>query len=74
MSDSYLRNKSSDPKQGVYFIGTTPPKQDTDIELVSGIADKLLDRLADLEPYALTPVRVSGFGKKAPRPRARSRR
>ena len=49
MSDSILKNKSSDPKQGVYFIGTTPPKQDTDIELVSGIADKLLNRLDEID-------------------------
>ena len=45
MYESPLKSKSNDPKQGVYFIGTTPPKQDTDIELVAGIADKLLGRL-----------------------------
>ncbi|MCW8994362.1 MAG: hypothetical protein OQK77_00970 [Psychromonas sp.] len=44
-----LKSKSSDPKQGVYFIGTTPPKQDTPIELVSGIADKLLGRLESID-------------------------
>ena len=49
MSGSVLKSKSRDPKQGVYFIGTTPPKQDTDIELVSGIADKLLKRLDSIE-------------------------
>ncbi|HEY5714826.1 MAG TPA: hypothetical protein VIS54_00270 [Psychromonas sp.] len=49
MSLTSLKNKSSDPKEGVYFIGTTPPKQDTAIELVAGIADKLLDRLASID-------------------------
>ena len=44
-----LRDKACDPLQGVYFIGTTPPKHDTDIQLVAGIADKLLNRLNGLD-------------------------
>ena len=49
MHDSKLKSITTDPKRGVYFIGTTPPKQDTDIELVAGIADKLLARLEEIE-------------------------
>lgn len=49
MYNSKLKSITTDPKRGVYFIGTTPPKQDTDIELVSGIADKLLQRLAEID-------------------------
>lgn len=49
MYDSKLKSITTDPKRGVYFIGTTPPKQDTDIELVAGIADKLLARLEEIE-------------------------
>jgi len=49
MTDSVLKNITTDPKRGVYFIGTTPPKQDTELELVAGIADKLLARLEEID-------------------------
>lgn len=49
MYDSKLKNITNDPKRGVYFIGTTPPKHDTDLALVSGIADKLLERLQEID-------------------------
>ncbi|KAA0875710.1 methylenetetrahydrofolate reductase [Nitrincola tapanii] len=44
-----LRTKFSDPQQGVYFIGTTPPKRSTDDAQMLEIADKLLARLDSLE-------------------------
>ncbi len=44
-----LKEISSDPYHGVYFIGTTPPKQKTDIDDVSSIADKLLARLEEID-------------------------
>jgi len=49
MATSKLKSITTDPKRGVYFIGTTPPKQNTEIELVSGIADKLIGRLAEID-------------------------
>ncbi len=69
MSDSVLRNKSSDPKQGVYFIGTTPPKQDTDIALVSGIADKLLERLSELDYDGLIVYDIQDETSRIDKPR-----
>jgi 5,10-methylenetetrahydrofolate reductase len=69
MSDSILKNKSSDPKQGVYFIGTTPPKQDTDIELVSGIADKLLNRLDEVDYDGLIVYDIQDETSRIDKPR-----
>ena len=69
MSDSVLKSKSNDPKQGVYFIGTTPPKQDTDIELVSGIADKLLKRLDSIEYDGLIVYDIQDETSRIDKPR-----
>ncbi len=69
MSDSILKSKSSDPKQGVYFIGTTPPKQDMDIALVSGIADKLLDRLDSLDYDGLIVYDIQDETSRIDKPR-----
>ncbi|MFC3122251.1 methylenetetrahydrofolate reductase [Agaribacter flavus] len=44
-----LKEISSGAYHGVYFIGTTPPKQKTDIDEVSNIADKLLARLDEID-------------------------
>ncbi|MGB1298604.1 MAG: methylenetetrahydrofolate reductase [Psychrobium sp.] len=43
--DSVLRAKSEDAKFGVYFIGTTPPREGMPLENVEEIADKLVARL-----------------------------
>lgn len=69
MSESILKSKSGDPKQGVYFIGTTPPKQDTDIELVSGIADKLLHRLDEIEYDGLIVYDIQDETSRIDKPR-----
>lgn len=69
MSDSVLKSKSSDPKKGVYFIGTTPPKQDTDIELVSGIADKLLNRLESIDYDGLIVYDIQDETSRIDKPR-----
>lgn len=69
MVDSILKSKSSDPKQGVYFIGTTPPKQDTDIELVSGIADKLLHRLDEIDYDGLIVYDIQDETSRIDKPR-----
>jgi 5,10-methylenetetrahydrofolate reductase len=69
MPEFILKNKSNDPKQGVYFIGTTPPKQDTDIELVSGIADKLLHRLDEIEYDGLIVYDIQDETSRIDKPR-----
>jgi len=69
MADSILKSKSSDPKQGVYFIGTTPPKQDTDIALVSGIADKLLSRLDEIDYDGLIVYDIQDETSRIDKPR-----
>ncbi|OMH32799.1 methylenetetrahydrofolate reductase [Motiliproteus sp. MSK22-1] len=44
-----LLQKFSDPNQGIYFVGTTPPRASTDDMQMSQIAGKLLDRLSHLD-------------------------
>lgn len=44
-----LAEKIADPQQGVYLIGTTPPKAGTAADKSSRIAGKLLGRLQQLE-------------------------
>jgi hypothetical protein len=44
-----LQEKIQDPNQGVYLIGTTPPKQGTDKAQLETIASKLLARLHEIE-------------------------
>ncbi|KID55205.1 hypothetical protein JF50_25790 [Pseudoalteromonas luteoviolacea] len=44
-----LQEKIVDPNQGVYLIGTTPPKLGTDSEQLKTIATKLLNRLHEIE-------------------------
>ncbi len=44
-----LSQKIKDPKQGVYLIGTTPPKAETPADKVDRIASKLLKRLNEIE-------------------------
>jgi 5,10-methylenetetrahydrofolate reductase len=44
-----LREKFADPSRGVYFIGTTPPRDTTSDEQMREIAEKLLARLSTLE-------------------------
>jgi 5,10-methylenetetrahydrofolate reductase len=44
-----LKQKIQDPKQGVYLIGTTPPKMGTDKAQLETIANKLLARLHEIE-------------------------
>ena len=44
-----LSETLQDPQQGVYFIGTTPPRAGTDDEMMAEIAQKLLGRLNSIE-------------------------
>src|SRR5574343_835800 len=44
-----LQQKIKDPRQGVYLIGTTPPKAGTAADKTERIAGKLLKRLNEIE-------------------------
>ncbi|MBL4764082.1 MAG: hypothetical protein JKX67_02205 [Colwellia sp.] len=46
---SELRARYNDINRGVYFIGTTPPKKDTPLEAIEAIAEKLLERVSDID-------------------------
>lgn len=48
-NSSELKARYNDNNRGVYFIGTTPPKDDTPIEQVDLIAQKLLERVSDID-------------------------
>jgi hypothetical protein len=47
--DSVLRAKSEDAKFGVYFIGTTPPREGVPLEKVEEVANKLVARLDKID-------------------------
>ena len=44
-----LQQKIQAPTQGVYLIGTTPPKMGTEKDKVTEIANMLLGRLHEIE-------------------------
>ncbi len=46
---SELQARYNDINRGVYFIGTTPPKSNTSLEAVEIIAEKLLERVSDID-------------------------
>ncbi|MDP2560259.1 methylenetetrahydrofolate reductase [Psychrobium sp. 1_MG-2023] len=46
---SELRDKSRDAKFGVYFIGTTPPREGVPLNKVEEVADKLVARLDKID-------------------------
>ena len=52
-----LQQKIQDPTQGVYLIGTTPPKMDTEKDKVTEIANKLLGAVVVVVAVA-TPQRT----------------
>ena len=47
--DSVLRAKSEDATFGVYFIGTTPPREGVALEKVEEVADKLVARFDKID-------------------------
>lgn len=47
--ESVLRAKSEDATFGVYFIGTTPPREGVTIEKVEEVADKLVARFDKID-------------------------
>jgi len=46
---SELSARYNDNTRGVYFIGTTPPKSDTPLDQVGAIAEKLIERVKDID-------------------------
>jgi len=68
-TDSELRARYNDVTRGVYFIGTTPPKNDTPIEQVSDIADKLLNRVSDIDFDGLIVYDIQDENSRTNKPR-----
>ncbi|MEH6451055.1 MAG: hypothetical protein V7765_20480 [Oleispira sp.] len=66
---SILSNKFSDLQRGVYFIGTTPPKEGTELDKVAGIADKLLHRLDEIEYDGLIVYDIQDETSRIDKPR-----
>ncbi len=66
---SVLADKFKDPSVGVYFIGTTPPKENTELEKVEKIADKLLGRLSAIEYDGLIVYDIQDESARIDKPR-----
>ncbi len=66
---SELRARYNDINRGVYFIGTTPPKSDTPIAQVSTIADKLLERVSDIDFDGLIVYDIQEEDSRTSKPR-----
>lgn len=64
-----LRQKFADPAQGVYFIGTTPPRETTSNEQMREIAEKLLARLTTLEYDGLIVYDIQDESARIDKPR-----
>ena len=67
---SELKARYNDVNRGVYFIGTTPPKSDTPLEQVETIAEKLLDRVSDIDVdgFIVYDIQDEGSRTSVPRP------
>lgn len=68
-TDSELRARYNDVTRGVYFIGTTPPKNDTPIDQVSDIAEKLLNRVSDIDFDGLIVYDIQDENSRTNKPR-----
>lgn len=66
---SKLKTKFEQLSRGVYFIGTTPPKIDTELSNVDGIAQKLLDRLDEIEYDGLIVYDIQDESARIDKPR-----
>lgn len=64
-----LMDKFFDPTQGVYFIGTTPPRATTTDEQVGEIADKLLERLSPVDYDGLIVYDIQDESARTDKPR-----
>ena len=64
-----LREKIEDPTQGVYLIGTTPPKIGTDQVALETIAKKLLNRLHHIEYDGVVVYDIQDESSRTQQPR-----
>ncbi|HEY5718572.1 MAG TPA: hypothetical protein VIS52_08765 [Motiliproteus sp.] len=64
-----LSEQFSDPRRGVYFVGTTPPKASTDDAMMAEIADKLLARLAHIDFDGLIVYDIQDESSRIDKPR-----
>jgi 5,10-methylenetetrahydrofolate reductase len=66
---SLLQNKINDPRQGVYFIGTTPPKASIEAGQMIEIAEKFKMRLESLEYDGLIVYDIQDESSRIDKPR-----
>jgi 5,10-methylenetetrahydrofolate reductase len=66
---SELRARYNDVNRGVYFIGTTPPKSDAPLEQVEVIAEKLLERVSDIDFDGLIVYDIQDENSRTSQPR-----
>jgi 5,10-methylenetetrahydrofolate reductase len=66
---SELQARYNDINRGVYFIGTTPPKSDTPLDTVGTIADKLLERVSDIDFDGLIVYDIQDENSRINKPR-----
>ncbi len=66
---SELQARYNDINRGVYFIGTTPPKSDTPLDKVADIADKLLERVSDIDFDGLIVYDIQDENSRISKPR-----
>lgn len=64
-----LQQRFSDPARGVYFVGTTPPKDSTAAEQAALIADKLLERLSAIDYDGLIVYDIQDESSRTDKPR-----
>ena len=69
VKESELRTRYNDHTRGVYFIGTTPPKSNTSKEQVEIIAEKLLERVSDIDFDGLIVYDIQDEGSRISKPR-----
>ncbi|WP_076420438.1 hypothetical protein [Colwellia sp. UCD-KL20] len=68
-TESELKARYNDIHRGVYFIGTTPPKSDTPLEEVESIANKLLERVSDIDFDGLIVYDIQDENSRTNKPR-----
>jgi len=68
-NESELKARYNDIHRGVYFIGTTPPKSDTPIDKVESIANKLLERVSDIDFDGLIVYDIQDENSRTSKPR-----
>ncbi len=66
---SELRARYNDINRGVYFIGTTPPKNDTPLNEIETIAEKLLERVSDIDFDGLIVYDIQDENSRTNKPR-----